>query len=412
MRRVLHLIPYMHADAGGPPVVVRRIGGLAARHGWEASVLTTMLFAEDEAEMLASLSDFAEPTVLPRLSRLGELAPPRGIRAALTTAIGKADIVHLHGLWHPLLTRAMRLCRRRQLPYVVMPHGMLDPYSVAQKGLWKRAYLALMERSTLLGAAAIAFTTPAEEEAARGVVGRLPPTVMVPLAGDSTGAGEPERFLAAFPAAKGRRIALFLGRLHHKKGLDRLIAALPTIAAAVPDILLVVAGGGAEDYAEGLRLEAARLGVADRILWTGPLAGALKEAAFAAARCFVLPSRQENFAIAVAEALAAGLPVVLSDRVNTAALVKEAGAGIVLAEDGIHASLPRAVIRLLAEPDAAGEMGRRAKALAAREWSWERSAALLYGAYDAILDRAGAGTAEPAAARLATADGPGDGSGG
>src|SRR5262249_26967278 len=139
-------------------------------------------------------------------------------------------------------------------------------------------------------------------------------------------------FLNRFPKAKARRQLLFLGRLDSKKGLDRIISTLPSVIKRIPDVLLTIAGTGSSDFQRKLDSEVSARGLEDYVLLTGWLDGVDKWGAYASAELFLLPSRQENFALTVAEAMQMGVPVVISDRVNTWPYVKESGAGVVLQE--------------------------------------------------------------------------------
>ena len=201
------------------------------------------------------------------------------------------------------------------MPYVVSPHGMLDPGSLGRRGVRKRAYAAVVEWPHLRRAAGMIYTAEEERRLAESSVSGLPPGSVVPL-----GAGDPPdepradlaaTFFESFPELKGKRVVLFLGRLHEKKGPDRLIAAFPEVRRAVPGAALALVGPGEERYVAGLRAAAG-----EGVHFLGSLSGRLKWAAYAAADVFVLPSFQENFALTVAEALRVGTPAVLTRHVN------------------------------------------------------------------------------------------------
>jgi glycosyltransferase involved in cell wall biosynthesis len=207
---------------------------------------------------------------------------------------------------------------------------MLDPWSLAQ-ARWKKAlYLWFRLRRDLNGAAALHFTTETERDLTRPL--GLRPLALVEPNGISLDefANLPARggFRERHGIAPDRPLLLFLSRLHPKKGLDLLLPAL----ALLPDreVLLILAGPDQDGYRAFLEAEAARLGLERRILFTGMLQGKEKQAALVDADLFVLPSYQENFGIAVVEALAAGTPVVISDQVNIHREVSAAGVGSVV----------------------------------------------------------------------------------
>src|SRR5262249_42125021 len=153
--------------------------------------------------------------------------------------------------------------------------------------------------------------------------------------------------LERFPQAGGRRCLLFIGRLHFKKGIDRILAALRSVVQAHPQVLLTIVGDGTPDYEEGLRRMIMTFDLGNHVLMTGRMDGMEKWGAYAAAEIFLLPSRQENFALTVAEAMHMGIPVVISDKVNTWPYVVEAGAGIVLGEETIVEDMAWHISRLL-----------------------------------------------------------------
>jgi glycosyltransferase involved in cell wall biosynthesis len=152
-----------------------------------------------------------------------------------------------------------------------------------------------------------------------------------------------EKFLAQWPHLRGKRLAISMGRIHPKKAVDILIEAFAGTLAKDPAWNLVIAGPDEIGWQEELEALAVRLGIADRITWTGMLRGKLKWGAFTASEVFVLPSHQENFGIVVAEAMACSLPVILSEKVNIWREVNSYRAGLVGQDtlDGTVGSLRR-----------------------------------------------------------------------
>lgn len=387
MPRLLHLIPSMNAATGGPPVVVHQLVRRDKANGWTSSLLT--IASASDADSLDSIDSdqFEETGTLRAPRRFHELWPGRPTLQRLRLAIQSADIVMVHGLWHPMFSWGARFSRGTRIPYVVMPHGMLGEFPLATKAMSKRAGLVLFERKTLREAAALIFTTAEEEAAARSAVSDLPPGVMMPLAAAPMPDTSADTFLRAYPSAEGKRIILFLGRVHPIKGVDRVIHALPAALSVEKNAMLVVAGPGEPAYLAELRRQADSIGVSDHILWAGPLYEEMKAAAYAASEMFVSPSRHENFGISVAEALSAAIPAITSDGIKMAASIREANAGVVLSEADIDQTLGAAMARLLADPLEARSIGERGRAFANERFSWDRSAAVFYGAVDGILDR-------------------------
>jgi glycosyltransferase involved in cell wall biosynthesis len=388
--KVLHIIPYMHPSAGGPPVVVERLAEQAPSSGWSASVITTSQFCEDGGVGLEkSLRQHIDVTVLhQKWGRTFHLQ--QDAREVIRRGVRQADIVHLHTLWHPFNTLARKACKQFCRKYVLSPHGMLDPYSLGVKALRKQLYLALREGSNLRGASKLIFTTPLEEKLARASLGWLRSGEIVPLGADMPPSVSREKltatFEAQFPGLAGRRRLIFLGRIHEKKGLERILAVLPMIAAIYPKVLLVVVGSGEPRYVARIQEAAHRKGLGPYVLFTGELQGAAKWSALAAAEAFLLPSHQENFAIAVAEAMHMGLPVVLSDKVNLWPFISEARAGIVVRDDCMAKELGAVIINLLREREEFCAVGARGRLFAGKNFMWKNTSKLTIDLYNRLVD--------------------------
>jgi glycosyltransferase involved in cell wall biosynthesis len=284
------------------------------------------------------------------------------------------DAVVINGIWqyHSFATwRAIR----NKLPYAVFIHGALDPWFKKRyplKHLKKVLYWRTFQYPVLRDALAVLFTTQTEKEQAL-LSFRLNQWngVVVPY-GTNRPAGEPEVqksiFYLSCPTAHNHRFLLFMARIHEKKGCDLLIEAFSRIAASEPDLHLVMAGPDQVGLKAVLEKQAQRLGVTDRIHWPGLLQKDAKWGSFYAAEAFILPSHQENFGISVAEALACGKPVLISDKVNIWQDVVADGAGIVEEDtvDGTH-NLLRTWLSLSDEQRA--EMGQKASACFAARYS-------------------------------------------
>jgi len=265
---------------------------------------------------------------------------------------------------------------------------MLDPYSLSVKALKKSMYLRFVENRNIAYAQRMIYTTSEEERLATLAGLRLPPGELVPLGARASSASKDDlgaQFLTKFPQAVGKRTLLFLGRLHLKKGIDRILNCLQSVKQSIPNVLLVVAGDGEAHYTLHLRQIVSDLALDDHVLFAGRLDGELKWASFAAAELFLLPSRQENFAITVAEAMQMAVPVIITDKVNTWPYVKEARAGVVLDERDINAMLPDAMEELLMDNANRLEMGVQGRRYARERLTWQASARELLNCYDRVL---------------------------
>jgi glycosyltransferase involved in cell wall biosynthesis len=224
-------------------------------------------------------------------------------------------------------------------PYFVFPHGMLDPWfkqTYPLKHLKKWLYWPWAEYRVLRDAAGVLFTCEEERLLARQSFGLYRAKERVVAYGTGQPPQDAERlrevFFSAHPALRGKRIVLFLSRIHEKKGCDLLVRAFGQVAAQDPLLHLVVAGPDESGLTPGLQRMAQEAGVAERITWPGMLMGDVKWGAFYASEVFALPSHQENFGIAVAEALGCGLPVLISDKVNIWREIHESRSGLVGAD--------------------------------------------------------------------------------
>ncbi len=387
--RVLHISPYMHPAAGGPPIVVERLSLLAPSLGWDATVITTSLYCDDEGKSLQnSLGQRLDVKVLP-ITGLRILKDAKGAVDIIDKAVHQADVVHLHTLWHPLNTIARKACQRHGRKYALMPHGMLDPYSLRQNRWRKKIYLTFVERRNLEAASRLIFTTAHEQQSARHGLSWLAPGEVILLGADCPPTASREAcittFTNLFPRVSSRRCLLFLGRLHKKKGLERLLTILPAVTHKHPDTLLVIAGSGERPYVEQLEELVFARKLEQQVLFTGMLTGDAKFGAYACAEAFLLPSKQENFAIAVAEAMHMGVPVIISDRVNTWPLVTVANAGFVVEEDQIELGFARRIDEILSDRDKAHQFGRSGQDFARKHFTWQRVARDMVSLYQTML---------------------------
>jgi glycosyltransferase involved in cell wall biosynthesis len=250
------------------------------------------------------------------------------------------DLVIVHGLWQYHGFAVWQALHGSSTPYMVYSHGMLDPWfkhTYPLKHLKKCLYWPWGEYRILRDAKAVCFTCEEERILARTSFSPYRCSERVVSYGIRQAPGDPdaqrEGFLNEFPALRGKNVILFLSRIHVKKGCDLLIEAFAKAYGDDPDTVLVMAGPDKTGYKPELLKIAERFGIADRIVWPGMLKGDMKWGAFRAASAFALPSHQENFGIAVAEALACGLPVLISDKVNIWREIEGAGAGIVGTDD-------------------------------------------------------------------------------
>jgi len=263
-----------------------------------------------------------------------------GLSGWISERARQFDAVVIHGLWRYTSAGVWRGLRGLDVPYFVFPHGMLDPYfkqAYRWKHLQKSLCWRMAERRVLRDARAVLYTCEEERRRARltfpsyACHERVVGLGIAPPPDDAV--AQKHAFLFAYPRLTGTRMVLFLGRIHRKKGCDLLIRAFAGVAAHDPSLCLVMAGPDECGWQTELQALARQLGVGERVVWTGPLYGALKWGAMRAADVFALPSHTENFGITVAEAMACGLPVLISKEVNIWREIESDGAGLAAADD-------------------------------------------------------------------------------
>ena len=382
MRHVVHVIHSLAPRHGGPPVVAASLAAAQAAAGHRVQILTYRhdgLDGDGAEPLAASTPGFECVEVLYAEVTRGEGLTGRGAARALESRCGGAEVAHLHNVWEAMLPACAASCRRRGVRHVVLPHGMLHPWSLAQKRLKKRLALALRHRRMLAGASALHLLNEGERKAVEPL-GLATPAFVVPNGiwpQDFAAPPPAGRFGELYPQVGGGPYVLFLSRLHFKKGLDYLGDAFRLLAADRPDVRLVVAGFGEPGATDDLLRRAG--GAADRVHLVGPLLGEAKWAALHDAAAFCLPSRQEGFPVAALEALAVGTPCVLSRESNFPELA-QAGAGVEVRLDA--ADVADGLRRVLAGDGAAmGEAGRR---LVTERYTWPKVVTQLDEAYEGL----------------------------
>jgi glycosyltransferase involved in cell wall biosynthesis len=379
--RILHVLSRVRlADGGVVRAVLELCEALAARGhavtlatGDDADVPGSWPRAPGEAEPTPGL---ARVVLMPmgRIFSSGELEVPfvetartnvsrRGLEVWRKLA-ARHDVMHLHGAWSTGNHQLGRHAEKAGLAYVISPHGMLDEWSMAQRGVKKRLHLALVSRRTFARARAVHFTAEAERRQSVKFVSPRSAHV-IPLLMDAqqfaTLPGpEAARRKWGHLAGPGPHL-LFLSRIHPKKGADRLIPALARLHARGVKATLTIAGPGEEALLAEIDRLAREQGVAGSCHRVGMVGGAEKLSLYQACDLFVLPTSQENFGFVLIESLACGTPVVTTQGVDIWPELVESGA----AELSTQApeSIAEAVEASLGKASAARREGARAWAL-------------------------------------------------
>jgi glycosyltransferase involved in cell wall biosynthesis len=319
--KILRSIHSLNPAIGGPIESVRQSSAVLAARGHEVEVMTL------DAEGDPWLNEFPVRTHALGDGRGGYGYSPR-LTPWLRAHHREYDAVIVQGVWQYSSFGVWRALHGTSTPYYVFPHGMLDPWfrrTYPLKHIKKLLYWPWAERRVLRDAAAVLFTSEEERRLARESFPFYRCNEVVVSYGTARPnvdlAAARAEFFARFPELQGKRLFLFLSRVHEKKGCDLLLDAFARVAA--PDTHLVVAGPAAdENYLRILREHAGA-----NVSFTGMLSGNVKWGALAAAEVFVLASHQENFGLAVVEALACGTPVLISKEINIWREITEAGGG-------------------------------------------------------------------------------------
>jgi glycosyltransferase involved in cell wall biosynthesis len=386
--RILHATPYF-APAfvyGGPPRSVLGLCRGLQRANVQVSVVTTTANGTGElapevtaAGMFQGLRVEYLPRTFPRRS----FAAPR-LAPMLDAHRRDYDLVHIHGCWNFFGWAAARWCRRARVPYVVSPRGMLHPWSFAHGRIRKAVAYWLIEARTLEGARFI-HTTSDEESRIVSALGVAADIVMIPNGVDAA-VPEPQAAIDEFRRRIGADstdfVLLFLGRLHPKKGLDVLIDAFRSALKINPHLYLALAGSGDAAYVAQLHNATADLQAQHRIVFPGFLDGEERRLALASADAFVLTSRSENFGLSVGEAMAAGLPVVVS-RDCPWPRIEEWRAGFWV--ENTAAAIASGIVRLAENPEAARAMGENGRQAVGRALDWNDLAVNMLRAYRSAL---------------------------
>jgi glycosyltransferase involved in cell wall biosynthesis len=385
--KVLHVIPSVSSVHGGPTRALALMEHALIENGITIETATT----DDDGPHRRR--DWSADEGKPESGPLRRYFPKRTEFYKVSPAFAKwisanverYDLIHIHALFSFTSTAAAWAARRAAVPYVVRPLGTLNEYGVDRRRPWlKRMSMQCVEGPILRHAAAVHFTSDAEEaEASR--LGIAMKAVMIPLGVEAAEISSAPADPLAFDIPESAPCVLFLSRLDAKKNIEGLLGAISLLKEELPALHLLIAGGGAPDYVASLKATAESLSISDRVIWAGHLEGHRKQAAFARAAVFALPSFSENFGIAAAEALAAGLPCVLGQGVAIAQEVVNAEAGVVVGTD--PKSIAGGLRRIIPATETRRQMSMNAKRLAQQNFSVQAMGMRLQKLYTDILNR-------------------------
>jgi glycosyltransferase involved in cell wall biosynthesis len=312
--------------------------------------------------------------------------PSYGLERALRHRIPEFDVVHIHSLYLFHTLAAAHYCRRFLVPYVLRPHGTLNPWHRSQHRWRKAVYGGLLEGRNLRAAAGIQYTSVEERDHAASL-GLAASSFVIPLGVDAQALTRPVKptALVAPTELAGRALITFLGRLTTKKRLGLLLEAFYEVASKRADAHLVIAGPDDEGIGGTLRSQIAAAGLEHRVTMLGLVVGEAKVALLQRSQVFILPSEDENFGVAVVEALAAGLPVVVTQGVAISRQLAEVDAAEVVVPT--PAALSAAITRLIEDKELAATRAENGRALVGSDFTWSGIAVQLEQMYQQVISK-------------------------
>lgn len=363
--RVLHSVACLDPETGGTAEVVPALVRALEQSGTSTVLVTRRPRAGERPPPLPPSVEFA---------RRGRFAGARDFRRLMARQVldGGVRLLHDHGIWLPSNHASARVARRLGVPRIVTAHGMLDPWAMRWHGARKRLAWRLYQRRDLAETAMLHATSFAEAAAMRSL-GFEQPIIVI-----QNGVEAPSVPLSR--QTRTPRVALFVSRIHPKKGLLNLVDAWAAVRPV--DWELWIAGPDELGHEAEVRARAARAGIAANVRFLGPAYGAARTDAFGRAELFVLPTLSENFGLVIAEALASGLPVLTTTRAPWASLVREGcGWWVAPPPTGLAEGLRAATS---AAPETLRAMGLAGHAFARRRFAWEEIGRRMRAAYDAL----------------------------
>jgi len=368
---ILHIFGSFTASHGGIAQALNGLTTAQAKLGHDVTVVASIKPGEEDEVFRPE----AVKVVIPMQDKLERIWDCHSLelRRDLEDNLIGTDIVHIHGIWHYPSFLGSKLANKGKIPYIIAPHGSLDSWCLEYKGTKKKLYMGLIQKRQLLGASLIHAVSDAESKDVKTLfpdvkIRTIHNGVDVPKAVTN----EDRVFVETiFPWLTGRRIILFLGRIHPIKGLDILIKAFSEAKRTQITHALVIAGSDQANLKNELKELAKRLAVEDKIFFTGFVEGVAKKSLLAAAEMLVQPSHSEGFSGSILEAMAFSKPVIISTGCDFPEVAVE-DAGVIVRPDPHE--LAAAMDRISSNIELTKEMGANGRRLIERKYSWDQIA--------------------------------------
>jgi glycosyltransferase involved in cell wall biosynthesis len=383
--KILIVIPYLSFTYGGTTKSVKELAGELGKQGIKIDLVTTN--ADGNKTLGVPLLEWIDQATyrvqyFPCWHR-GDLIFSLSLISWLTKHLKDYDLVHTNTVFAPLISMTHWLCFWQKVPYVVTPHGMLEPWALNYKSAKKQFYYQWIEKPVLSQANAIQTLAPSESENIRKL--GLNQTFIIPNGihrQELEYLPSLEAFYQTFPETQNKHLILFLGRIDPKKGLDLLAPAFGKLHQNFPETHLVIAGPDHIGYLPTVRKYLEQAECLQAVTFTGMLTGELKFSALAAASLYVAPSYSEGFSMSILEGMASGLPTIITKNCNFPEAGQAQAAYII---EATVTDLTQTLINCLSEPIEANKMGDRAQEFIFEHYTWDKIASKLIEVYTYIF---------------------------
>ncbi|MBE9213412.1 glycosyltransferase [Plectonema cf. radiosum LEGE 06105] len=384
---ILIVTPYLGSNYGGPAKSVIELVRETGNQGVFVDVVTT------NANTYENLSVPLNEWIYEKNYRIryfacwnkNDLIISQSLNIWLFNHVIQYDLVHTNTIFAPLISFTHWSCQFHQIPYIITPRGMLEPWALSYKAHKKYLYYNLFEKLALQQASAIQVLASSEAEQVKSL--GFQHSIVVPNGihrHEFEVLTNPEMFYQKFPTTRNKNLILFLGRIDPKKGLDLLATAFAKVHNQFPQTHLIVAGPDSIDFLPTVQNYFKQAGCLNAVTFTGMLTGSIKQAALAAASLYVAPSYSEGFSMSVLEGMASGLPCVITTGCNFPEASTASSAHVV----DINAdAIANALINCLKNPQEAQIMGMKARQFIFQNYTWEQAAKKLLKTYTELTHK-------------------------